>query len=518
LDTSGVDSEKKFFEKAEPCAHLGYMEKNKRTLRFCHALLGFGINRCRAMTNFVMSLASSSTISHPVELALSPFCHYHYSNLSKILRDWQVGAVDFRRFIRFFVPPPRERSGGLAYYAFTHDVTKVLKAHSPCLENRQYVPISNNVIASNRSLGVGYPVSVLHFGAGEQGWCPPLALDRLEPDDDANEVAIDQIRTLLEDKTLPFGQGLNLLRADASYGKAIFLSPLYDMDNLVLIVRLRAGMKVWERAQSAKPSKGATPIYGAKRYLTEHSQWKTHHKKGVAYQVWQEALCEQLADDHVEKQAVLGNGRVVVIDTRRWNNLLIRTKDGASMKNKPLDVLRVQVLDAQTQKPVFDRPLFLAVSGTRKNLIDTSMAQEQYRERYDVEPFYRFAKNKLLLDKLQTPTAKHLDSWMRMVQITSWLLFTARQEINQICCPVWQKYLPKNKAAQEQVNPILTIAQTQKAIHQLFSTFEPAPFLPLKCKKGAGRQKGQTFPQRTRFKVVKKIKKSIRKLKNQQNE
>jgi len=60
-----------------------------QTLRFCHGLLGFGIKRCRAMANFVMSLASSPTIADPVELAGSRFCHYHYSNLTKVLRHWK---------------------------------------------------------------------------------------------------------------------------------------------------------------------------------------------------------------------------------------------------------------------------------------------------------------------------------------------------------------------------------------------------------------------------------------------
>ena len=470
------------------------------------------------MSNFVMSLASSPSISHPVELAANPFCHYHYSNLTKILQHWQVNESDFRGFIRDFLPPARFLESGIGYYALTHDVTKMLKAHSPCLKDRQYVPTSNNVIASNRALGVGYPVSALHLGAGQGGWCPPLALQRLGPQDDVNAVAVEQIVSLLQDKTLPFGQVLCLLRADTSYGKAIFLAPLYDLDDLVLIVRLRAGMKVWFKAPDGDPTGGTRRIFGDKFYLTDTSQWKTYHKKGVPYQVWHEALCEQQADEHLEKQAVLANHRKVILDIRRWNDLLIRTKEGASMKDKPMDVLRVQVFDAESRQPIFDRPMFLAVSGKRKSQLDSALAQEQYRERYDVEPYYRFGKNKLLMDKLQTPTAEHLDPWLRMVQISSWLLFTASEEIGQVFCPVWQKYLPKNKSAQDQPLQPLTIAQTQRAAHLLFSTFDPALFLPLKCKKGKGRQKGDTFPQRTRFNVVKKTKKSIRKLKNQQNE
>lgn len=470
------------------------------------------------MANFVMSLASSPLVTNPVGLSASPFCHYHYSNLTKVLRDWEVSESDFRAFIQPFIPGPRLSGKGLRYYALTHDLTKILKAHSPCLEDRQYVPTANNVIASNRALGVGYPVSVLHFGAGKSGWCPPLALARLDSKADANAVAVEQIESLLQDKTLPFGEELCLLRADSSYGKAIFLSPLYDTDNLVTIVRLRQGMKVWTKAPDGESTGGARLIYGDKLYLTNASGYKTYKKKGVPYAVWQESLCEQPTDERIEKEAVLANGRKVVIEIRRWNDLLIRTKAGASMKDKPFDVLRVQVLDTESQQAVFDRPLFVAVSGKRKKQVDSALAQEQYRERYDVEPYYRFAKNKLLMDKLQTPVVNHLDNWLRIIQITTWLLFTASSEIGQTDCPVWQKYLPKNKEAKSQPHRPQTIAQTQRAVHLLFCTFDPAAFLPLKCKKGKGRTKGQKFPQRTKFKVVKKIKKSIIKSKMQRNE
>lgn len=153
-------------------------EKNT-TLRFCHALLIYGTHRCRAMANFVMSLAAN------------PFCHCHYSNLTKVLEDWEIDKSNFRDLIREFLPPVRFLDSGIGYYALTHDVTKMLKAHSPCLKDRQYVPTSNNVIASNRALGVGYPVSALHLGAGEGDWCPPLGLQRLGPQYDANAVAVE---------------------------------------------------------------------------------------------------------------------------------------------------------------------------------------------------------------------------------------------------------------------------------------------------------------------------------------
>ena len=479
-----------------------------------------------------MGLSAHEGARCPVELSESEFFHYQYSNINKILEGMgerlpadsstKVLSAALMVLLRPFFSPPRCLSAGTPYYAFTSDTTKLIKAHSPCLKGRGYVQTANNVIAGNRSLSVGYPLAVTHLGIGEAGWCPPLSMVMLEVEDDSTAVAVAQIKALMEAAELPFGAELCLERADAGFGKAAFLSPLYDLNNLVSIVRLRQSIKVWSQSEAA-PGKGAPPVYGEKHYLSAASGEKTYHrtdkKTGVktAKTVYQRSIMDKKADDMAQYEARLDNGRQVSICLQRWNNLLLRSKNGHSMKKKPFDVVRVQVLDRGTQKSVFDRPLFLPISGKRKDEVTTQEAQQQYRERYDVEPYYRFAQRNLLLDKLQTPEHDHLQHWLRIVQLSTWLLFVARNE-TAIDCQKWQQYLPKNQQAAQNPDTTLTIAQTRKAIKNLFRTLDKTPFLPLKCKKGKGRQKGQTFPQRTRFSVVKKIKKSIRKLKNQQNE
>jgi len=95
-----------------------------------------------------------------------------------------------------------------------------------------------------------------------------------------------------------------------------------------------------------------------------------------------------------------------------------------------------------------------------------------------------------------------------MVQISTWMLFVARDE-TVIDCQKWQKYLPKNQHATQNPDTPLTIAQTRKAIKNLFRTFDKTPFLPQKCKKGKGRQKGQAQPQRTKYPVLRKQPKKI---------
>jgi hypothetical protein len=511
-----------------------------KTEQFCLDIVNLPVNRHRPLANLVMSLCGCTTAKSVVELSESAFFHYHYSNLSKILNDIardgseSSQSVELDRLIRtLLVPylPPIRTELGVSFYGFSTDVTKLLKAHSPTLEGRGYVPIANNVIASNQSIGVGYRVSMTHLNALEQGadgWCPPMVVQRLSVQDDAIDVGVAQIRSLLTDTTLPFSTALCIEKADMGYAHASFLSPLYALESLVCLVRLRPSSKVWQQASTSSEQtpdsinsvkiQGAPAIYGKKWYLTDTSQDKIYTKKGETYTVWQDSIMDLPASDTFEIVSTLKNGRQIIIVLTRWNDLLKRTKQGHSMKDKPLDVVRVLVIDAKTGDKVFDRPLFIAVSGQRKQEIPTPLVQTQYRERSDVEGVYRFGKHNMFLDKLQTPDVKHLDNWLKVWMLSVWLLFTARQQ-TPLTVKVWEKYLPINKVKAEQTNPVLTMPQVRKGINTLFATFDKTPFLPKKYKKGKGRQKGQKQPKRKRFTVTKKVKKiTINKLKCQKNE
>ncbi len=502
------------------------MEKEKnKTEQFCHDILNLPINRHRPLANLVMSLSSQTEAKSVVELSESDLFHYHYSNIPKILNDITPGTegesalnTHIRSLILPYLPPIREELG-VSFYGLSTDVTKLLKAYSPTLEGRGYVPIANNVIASNQAIGVGYRISMTHLNAleqGAEGWCPPLLVKRLSVQDDAIDVAVGQIQSLLTDSTLPFGTALCIEKVDMGYAHASFLSPLYALENLVCIVRLRPSSKVWQMSPvlektsektSEKASHLGTPtIYGKKWYLTNKSQDKTYTLKGESYTVWQDSIMDLPPNDTVEVSGTLKNGRKVTLFLSRWNSLLKRTKDGHNMKDKPLDLVRVLVQDAVSGKKVFDRPLFLAVSGKRKQEIPTPLVQTQYRERADVESVYRFAKQNMLLNKLQTPDVKHLDNWLKIWMLAVWLLFTARQQ-TPLTVKVWEKYLPINKTKAEQDNPVLTMAQVRKGVKILLSTFDKTPFLPRKYKKGEGRKKGDIQPKRKRFPVSKKANK-----------
>lgn len=472
--------------------------RTKKSNRYCQGLCHLGISRARSLANLVMALSSYEAAHSPTELSLSPVYHYQYGSISKAVSSLAKDSKEYeqvcqlaRRFCLAHYQP------SVPYIVLQTDASPLCKAHSERLPDRTYIAISNNVIRGNKPLSVGYQLSCINLAAGD-GWSLPLLADRVRLDQTASECAAAQVTTLLTAAELLFQDQTVINLLDSSYGNASYLCPAYQFDNLVNVVRLRGGSKVWTQAQ------GARRIYGEKHYLVAQSQFKTykrHPKTGQAYQVWQQSIFERPADETLQLEAWTKKGRALVVELWRWNDLKIRTKEGYNMKDKLMDILAVRVKDAQTGQLVFDREMYLSLCGQAKDQISTKQAYELYRKRYDIEPYFRFAKQKLMLDKYQTPELEHLDNWLVVVQLAAWLLYVMRQEAHYVP-KKWQQYEPKEKqAAQGQA---LSMAQCRKAAEKLFLTFDPNPFKPLKSKKGRGRQKGQSQGLRPRYRVVKK--------------
>jgi hypothetical protein len=484
----------------------------KETYKFCLALLKLGQHRCRAMTNYVMGLCSSPSLHHPVEITNSPFCHYTYSNLTKVLSFWELSNDVFLKFIKPYLPAGQVLSNGKSYRVLSHDLTKLLKPHSPSLPNRGYV-VESNSVAQNLSLNAGYYVSALHVNDQLSGSALPLLVKRLEVESDKTAEILAQIETVMQCSDLPFKEMLTLLNGDSAYGKATIIAPLHDYDNLIGVLRMRSGIKVWtccKNEQSEQKGGGAPRVYGEKYYLRETDKEVTNKKSGL--QSTQFGINSLEADEVATCERTMKNNREVVVAVKRWNNLLIRSKGEAKMKDKPFDILHVSIRDKQTDELVFDRPMYLAVTGKSRQELTGLEAQTTYRQRFDVEVNYRFCNQSLLMNKLQSPEIKHQDTWLNIVKLCCWLLFVSTKEIIKIDFPVWQKYLPINKDRDlNVVNQVrVTLSQAQKSIHRLFCTFDKKPFLPQKCKKGRGRKTGSTFKPRKKYPIVRKTKKKRR--------
>jgi hypothetical protein len=481
-----------------------------------------------------MSLSSNTQKGCPVWLSKSPSFHYSYSNITKVLKYWDISLDDFLPLIYDYFPEFRELENGKSYRLFHHDYTKVCKPNSRCLAGRGYL-VESNSVAGNLHITAGYPLSCLHIGAGSGGFAPMLSCERVEINADKNDQFLAQFKSVKEgidrlDKAVKAAISLFVLCADSAYFKAKALCPLYEYSDVVSVFRVKGGIKVWTQASkgagndanSAKSptengskgsskgnsngsSKGGAPaVYGEKYYVHEGIKTKVDKKSQKSFSQLGIDQLKSSSEDSYDDQ--MASGRKVKVNLTRWNNLLIRSKGGHNMKDKPFDLLKVEIVDLATGERVFKNPIFLSISGQQRAELSHQDAQKAYRERFDVEKVYRLSKQSLKMDKLQSPIVEHQDKWFKIVQLAYWLLYIAQDEIDDVKPEPWQKYLTANrdnaKVAIETKN--LSPAQVQKALQSVFSTFDQTPFLPQKSKKGKGRQKGVRMTPRTKHKIIKK--------------
>jgi hypothetical protein len=449
-----------------------------------------------------MSLASDCAAKSAVELSLSALFHYQYSSISKAVANISRDAESCKRVSeavrRLQLSFLGEALQGRV--RLVTDCTPIPKRHSHCLEGRQYVAVASGRVLDNKPIEVGIPVSSVQLGCG-RGWCLPLDQSRLGPEASALDTAVGQISALLE--KIPLGDGeLAVNTADSAYGTPRFLAPLYGQDSLVNVVRLRSGMKVWTQDRRSGTG-GASRIYGECLYLTEATCEKAYTRNGRPYAVRQRSIRDLPAAESCTFAETTAKGRRLEIRLARWDGLLRRAKKEHSMKHKPIDVVCVDVRDAATGEAVFQRPMFLAVSGGRKAEVGTRQAYSDYRGRFDIEHNFRFQKQHLLLQGYHTPDVRTLDNWMLAVQLANTLLFLASGEAAHTCHK-WQQYGDKPPAQGQRLTP----CQTKKAAQRLFKTFGKSPFLPLKCKKGNGRAKGTVLAKRERRDVARKGRKT----------
>ena len=469
--------------------------------QYCLDILSLGVPRNKATVNVVMSLASQPAAS-VTELSLNPIFLYQYSSITDSvshLSHWEslpgsTGA-DIRRICLGYFEPQGET------YLLQTDKTPVRKPHSPTLEERTAVSVPNQAIPGNKPLDIGYEYSFvnLHDPAGR--WSLPLSAERIPLDKKPGEVAAGQVQQLWQEEDLPFAKATVVVNdLDSGYASPAYLDPVKHLENLVSIVRIRKGTKVWVPAGTGSHSK---KIFGEKYYLLPRSQTTLFHNKpksGGDYEVFQRAITEKEPDDEQCFEASLRNGRAIQVHLRRWNDLIWRTKDSCYMADKPFDILCVEVTGPATGRLLFKDPMFLGSFGPQRKKLSCRDIYTNYVERYGIEPFFRFSKQNMFMQGFQTPLQKHLDNWMLIIIMSVWLLFTARNDVKNLP-KKWQGYLPIEKVKPGQV---LSMAQTYKSVLPLLLTFDSLPFLPQKSKPGPGRQKGMSQTPRKKYPYVKK--------------
>lgn len=178
----------------------------------------------------------------------------------------------------------------------------------------------------------------------------------------------------------------------------------------------------------------------------------------------------------------------------------MKGKDGIAMHKVPFTLVCVRCLKPNG-KSAFKNDLWLIIVGKRRDEINLLDLYEAYRQRFDIEHYFRFGKQKLLMTAFQTPEVDREKNWWQIVQLAYTQLWLAGPLAQQLPRP-WEKYLPYTEGQ------IASPSQVQRDFGRIIHQLGTPANSPKVRHKGTGRPRGSTLPPRTRHSVVKKGKKS----------
>ena len=408
--------------------------KKQTTESFCHSILRLVVGKSKALANLVMALASNNNFNSVTDLSRSVCYHYQYSSISDSingiysssgqipdLSQYDTGRVQLEQELLrlksdYFAP----KFDGL-FYLLNTDGTPILRPHSPTLPDRGYVHVANERVKGNRPVDVGYEYSTIGistrrplYGVAEPAWNLPLSTRRLPTDAVKGTFTAQQVVDLLSQPQTPLHNELVVNTLDRQYGTPEYVTGTHQMDQLVSIIRLKSNRNVWrsltdeqvqQRRQSNDDQRGADAVFGEKYKLNESDQW------------------DLIADEQVDFGVTLGNGKRIIVRISGYNDMPIRSKRGHSMKDKSFRLVSVQLIDPVTDKPLFKRKMWLAVWGDKKMTLSLEQIYWAYRNRFDIEHYFRFGKQRLLMDSFQTPDVTISANWAVFSHLSPTLLF-----------------------------------------------------------------------------------------------
>lgn len=449
-------------------------------VQFRHRLYQNFTNRADTLIELVDALCSNSSARSVVELCLTPCFRRSYSSLYKALAEWNWDEGQLACLLSPYLPPPSQRS----FWLLGVDVTPQPRPFAQTLADRSMV-YQPNPIAGNTPVTIGHQYSTVALLSETQAqhspcWVVPLSTSRVTSEDDKEGVGAAQIDALLLDPALPFHDQLCVEVADSKYSKPAYLHAHRRHANLITIVRVAANRTFYRQAEAAAQPIGAghPTWYGARLALGDPST-------------------RPPSDSHALTQHVSRRGKRYRVEIESWNNCLmrgVRKPKELPMQRYPFTLVRIVLYD-QAGKQAFRRPLWLIVIGQRRCELNSFEVYHAYSRRYDLEHFFRFGKQHLLLSSFQTAEVEREESWWQLAHLAYAQLWLAREVVQALPRP-WERNLPSMQ--RRQISPSLAQRDFGRIIRQIGTPAQPPKVRGI----SQGRRLGTRLPARPRQKVL----------------
>lgn len=436
-----------------------------------------------ASFELIDALSSNLSATSVVELSLNPVHRRNYCSITRAMEAFDLTdkykkampeALEALLSNQCELPVQRR------HHLIAVDCTPNARVHASTQADRGFVHAPSH-ISGNKPITIGHQYSIAVYlpekPYGNSAWILPLSCQRVCSDEKGALVGMQQITRCIKEKAA-FKDSLCVVVADAAYSTPECLAETGGNKDQIQISRLRSNRVVYQQAKCMDEVKlGKKKRYGEVFKLNDKTTWSE-------------------ADESTSFDTTTRRGKTQTIEIKCWNNLLISGTHDANVSDIPFRLIQISAYRSDG-KACFKKPLWLLVAGQRKSELSLQQIFDDYRQRFDIEHFFRFAKNRLLMDKFQTPDLQHEEAWWQFVIMAYAQLYMAK-DIAQNMPKPWEKYLPGFKAG----NPSPT--QVQKDFPRIIRLFG-TPAKPSKPRNNApGRKLGDKQTPRIRHPVIQK--------------
>jgi len=426
------------------------------------------------------ALCSTPNARSVVELSLSPHFKHQYPSIYKAIIDAGWEDIDLPKLIGQNLTPPEEHG----YWLFGVDGTPQKRQFAYTLSDRGYVYYPNPV-GSNKPITIGHEYSTVallpELGPKmAKSWVVPLSTQRTSTEDDKELVGAGQINSLLENPEMPWYGKFVVSVGDSKYSKPAYLHAVHkDHPELVTVSKIRSNRTLYHHLGTPKEKPAHRSPFKGKVFKLSDPDTHTPPDKTLVLEIKDEK--KKKCEVHIEV----------------WENMVMSGKNKPEripMEKYPFRLVRITCFDEDGNE-IYSNPWWLIVVGERREELSLEDIYETYSSRTRLEHFFRFSKQKLLLDSFQTPETKREEIWCHIVHLAYLMLWMA-QPLSQHLPRPWERSLPEHK--QKIIGPAIV----QRGFSRLISQFGSPAKESKPRGKSPGRKKGLHLPRRERHPVV----------------
>ncbi len=155
-----------------------------------------------------------------------------------------------------------------------------------------------------------------------------------------------------------------------------------------------------------------------------------------------------MPDDKLTTTCTSRKKQVYQVKVEAWDNLLMRggrKQQRRSRHNYPARLVRISFY-RNNGEPVYAHPLWLIITGARRKELQLEEISSAYQQRYDMEHFFPFGKQRMLLTRYQTPEVRHEQNWWQLVHLAYLQLWVAQRYVSNQPRP-WDRSLTPDAEA-----------------------------------------------------------------------